>query len=148
MKEKIEFIEKAVENFVLHTLELDSKRVDQARIEEVYVTEIEIRDCEQAYAFSLCMGEAMLDILAQKLLMEEAPDEEMRIDLLNESANLIVGNAKVIWEETASATLELSTPKYQGYFEKNLSKDFDKNLFFQAGDTTIMIGMQIHSMAL
>ncbi len=75
MTDTINYIDTAVENFFLHTLEIDSKRVGQEVLENIYTTEIKIADVECEYDFVLCMREPLLNILAQKLLFEESPDQ-------------------------------------------------------------------------
>ena len=136
------YTDKAVENFFQNTLELSCQSEQKEELSELYTTQITINHEGKEHQFFIGMGEKMLKVLAQHLLFEDEPDQETMIDLLNESANLIVGNAKLIWEEyDASASLKLTTPEYQGYFEENLSKEFDEKLFFNAGSESIMIGI-------
>ena len=137
------YIDTAVENFFLHTLEIACQTLSQEAFENIYTTQIKITNLEREYDFFLCMREPLLQILSQKLLLEDNPCQDTLIDLLNESANLIVGHAKVLWEEAEGAELSLTTPEYQGYFEKSFSKEFDKKMFFEAGDEPIMIGIEM-----
>jgi len=137
------YIDTAVENFFLHTLEIACQALSQEAVENIYTTQIKITNLDREYDFFLCMREPLLQILSQKLLLEDNPCQDTLIDLLNESANLIVGNAKVLWEEAEGAELSLATPEYQGYFEKSFSKEFDKKMFFKAGDEPIMIGIEM-----
>jgi len=141
----IEYIEKAVENFFVSTLEVACDDASQGSIEDIYTTKIQITNFDKVYHFYLCMGEPILKKLANQLLFEENPSQDEIIDLVNESANLIVGNVKVLWEESEGAELTLTTPEYQGFFEKNLSKEFDKKMFFQASDEPIMIGLDMQT---
>ena len=136
------YTDKAVENFFQNTLELPCQNEQREQLSEIYTTQITINHEGKEYQFFICMGEKMLKTLSQHLLFEDNPDQETLIDLLNESANLIIGNAKVLWEESdAGVNLKLTTPEYQGYFEQNLSKEFDKKLFFNADSESIMIGI-------
>ncbi len=145
MVNTVEYIDKAVDNFFENTLEVACQTLSSESVEDIYTTEIKITHLDREYEFFLCMGEPLLKILSQKLLYEENPCQDTLIDLLNESANLIVGNAKVLWEEAEGAELMLTTPEYQGFFEKSFSKEFDKKMFFEAGDEPIMIGIQMHT---
>ncbi len=143
MVEIVQFTTLAVENFFENTLETRSEALSCDALENIYTTMIDISSEGAGYSFFICMDEALLKRLAMHLLYEENPDQEMLIDLLNESANLIVGNAKVLWEEAhTSQKLRLTTPQYQGFFEKNFSKRFDEKLFFKADNNTIMIGVE------
>ncbi len=145
MNNTIEYIDSAVENFFLNTLEVACHGVSCESVEDIYTTEIQITHLDRKYEFFLCMGEPLLKVLSEKLLYEENPSQDTLIDLLNESANLIIGNAKVLWEEAEGAELMLTTPEYQGYFEKSFSKEFDKKMFFKASMEPIMIGIQMHT---
>ncbi len=140
----VEYIDKAVENFFENTLEVKCKAYENEQLEDIYTTMITISKKDKAYSFFLCMGEPMLKRLSSHLLFEDNPDQDTIIDLLNESANLIIGNAKVLWEEEEHAVnLQLTTPEYQGFFEKNFSKEFEKKLFFEADSDAIMIGIEM-----
>ena len=145
MENKVSYIDKAVENFFENTLEVACQTLSSEGVDDIYTTQIKITHLDREYDFYLCMRESMLLILSQKLLFEDNPDQDTLIDLLNESANLIIGNAKVLWEEAEGAELILTTPEYQGFFEKSFSKELDKKLFFSASDEPIMIGIQTHT---
>ena len=139
----IGYIEKAVEHFFVNTLEVGCQEVHQESVEDIYTTKIKITNFDKEYCFFLCMGEPILKKLASHLLFEEEPSKDTIIDLVNESANLIVGNAKVLWEEAEGAELTLTTPEYQGFFEKSFSREFDKKMFFQTDNQPIMIGIEM-----
>jgi CheY-specific phosphatase CheX len=142
MAKVVEYTDRAVENFFENTLEISCRVEEKERLSDIYTTQIGISHNDEAYYFFIGMGENMLKILSSKLLFEEEPDQETMIDLLNESANLIIGNAKVLWEESEEGVvLQLTTPEYQGYFEENLSKEFEKRRFFNADSESIMIGI-------
>jgi len=136
-------VDQAVENFFTSTLEISSKKRKSERLEDIYATLITIPQGDKEHRFYLCMGEAMLERLSSQLLCEDNPDQDTLIDLLNESANLIIGNAKVLWEASdPSVELKLTTPEYQGFFEKSFSKEFDETCFFEANNESIMIGIE------
>jgi hypothetical protein len=142
MGKLVEYTDRAVENFFENTLEIPCTVEEKERVSDIYTTQIGINYNEEAYYFFIGMGEKMLKTLSSKLLFEDEPDQDTMIDLLNESANLIIGNAKVLWEESEEGVeLQLTTPQYQGYFEKNLSKEFEKKRFFNADSESIMIGI-------
>lgn len=142
MIETVGYINGAVENFFLSTLEVSCQEHSQKTVEDVYTTKIKIYHLDAEYQFYICMGEPILRELSNQLLGEESPCQDTIIDLINESANLIVGNVKVLWEEAEGAELQLTTPEYQGFFEKSFSKEFDERLFFEASDESIMIGIE------
>ena len=142
MDKLVRYTDKAVENFFENTLERTCKMEEKKDLHEIYTTQIGINHAGVEHQFFLGMGENILKILSSHLLYEDYPDQETLIDLLNESANLIIGNAKVLWEESENGVeLQLTTPEYQGYFEQNLSKEFDKQLFFNTNNESIMIGI-------
>ncbi len=142
-----DFTISATENFFLHTLQMQAKVEARDSAEEIYTTLITLCSEDVEYHFFLCMHESMLQKMAAELLFEDNPDQDTMIDLLNESANLIIGNAKVLWEESEpKIELKLTTPQYQGYFEKNFSKEFDQRIFLKAEDEAVMIGIKAQKM--
>ena len=133
----------SVKNFFKNTLELDSTESDTKEIEDIYTTMISLHHEENRYNFYISLQAPLLHLFAMQLLMEENPDQDTLIDILNENANLIIGTAKVLWEEDEHLVpLTLGTPEYQGFFEKNFSKEFDEKLYFQAAGDVIMIGVE------
>ena len=133
----------SVKNFFKNTLELDSTESDTKEIENIYITMISLHHAEYRYNFYISLQAPLLHLCAMQLLMEENPDQDTLIDLLNENANLIIGTAKVAWEEDEHLVpLKLGTPEYQGFFENNFSKEFDEKLYFQAAGDVIMIGVE------
>jgi CheY-specific phosphatase CheX len=137
------FIEDAVKNFFHETLSVRCEIYGKFPPLKVYSAIIALSDESQTYHFSLCMNDATVKLVSNILLYEDQPDEEVKMDLICECANLIVGSAKVAIEEASDGKLlQLSPPEYQGYFEEEFTKVFDDKLYFKVQDELIMIGIE------
>ena len=137
------FITESVKQFFHETLSIRCEKYEKFPAINIYTALITLSDSEKKYTFSLCMKEETLNLISSILLYEDVPDEETKVDLVCECANLIVGAAKVAIEESRdNQLLQLSPPEYQGYFEEGFSKDFEDKLYFKVKDELIMIGIE------
>lgn len=64
----------------------------------------------------------LLTLLAQNLLFEDNPDAATLQDMAKELANLIVGKAKVLSQESGQ-TASISTPLFCGQISQDMAQD-------------------------
>jgi len=93
------YIEQATKQFFHETLAVRCEKYDKFPLLGIYSALITISEIDKKHHFSLCMSEETLLLVSEILLCEENPDEETKVDLISECANLIVGAAKVAIEE-------------------------------------------------
>ncbi len=137
------YIENSVVNFFHETLSVRCEKYTKFPPLQVYTAKIELGDGTKTHSFSLCMKEETVQLISEALLFEDNPDQEVKMDLVCECANLIIGSAKVaIEEDHEGGLLQLTPPEYQGYFEEEFSKVFDEKYYFLVKGEPIMIGME------
>ncbi len=137
-----EIIQKAAENFFVSTLGLGFSVQDETIVSGVYVSKISLINEGKKHLFYLCLDEALLLEISNVMFMDENPSQDTLIDLSNESANLIVGNAKILLSSGDLETIKLGTPEYQGYWEYEYAKTFDERYFFDVENHTVFIGLE------
>ena len=69
----------------------------------------------------------LLTLLAQNLLFEDNPDAATLQDMTKELANLIVGKAKVLSQESGQ-TASISTPLFCGQISQDIAQDAAQNI--------------------
>jgi len=142
-----DYINTAVKNFFQEILSVRCEAYSAFPPTAVYTATISLEDSQTKHHFTLCMREETLRMVSNTLLHEEDPEEEIKMDLICECANLIVGSAKVAIEDaTEQSDWQLSVPEYQGYFDEEFSKSFDDIAYFKVQDTFIMIGSEEESL--
>ncbi len=137
-----EIIQKAAENFFVSTLGFTCSVQSESVVSGVYVSKISLINNGIKYLFYLCMDEALLLEVSKVMFMDETPSQDTLIDLANESANLIVGNAKILLSSGDLETIALGTPEYQGYWEYEYSKTFEERYFFDVENYIVCIGLE------
>ena len=138
-----EHVKNSVQNFFHETLSVRCENYEKFPVLKVYCARITLSFEKERYHYTLSMRDETLQMISQVLLYEDNPDEDIKIDLICECANLIIGSAKVAIEEAnGGILLQLSPPEYQGYFEGEFSKDFDEKLYFKVKDSFFRIGIE------
>jgi len=135
------FIIQAVDNFFRDNLNFDTTVEDSIELRSSYVSKISLGYEDKDEVFYLILDSDLSKEIASTMLFDEEPDDETIKDLVNETANLIIGNLKmIICEAKGIADIELSTPKYLGYFECELKKEFMNSYGFLVNNHPLMIG--------
>ena len=125
-------IQAASENFCIHQIRAEHNVNDGVSKKRTLIAYIDI-DTQGAkrHRVYIASDEAFMQRVSTLFLEEEESDEETLIDMTLETANLIIGSAKVIAEEDNENPYTINTP----HFEKLGIFDFD---FDQA--KTIVVG--------
>ena len=113
----------ASENFCIHQIRLPHEihdKVSQMSTIIAYI-DIQMMNEEKSHRVYISPTKGFAQRISTLLLEEDESDEETLIDMTLETANLIVGSAKVIAEEANTNPYNISTP----HFEKMDSFDFE-----------------------
>ncbi len=116
----INYIETAAENFSSHQLETSFEKTDEIINVRTFIAYIDVvmSDNTNKRVYLACEKNLLKEI-ANLFLGEETDDEETLIDFALESANMIIGSAKVIAEEENIEPFSIKTPIFEkiGYFD-------------------------------
>ena len=118
----LETIKQAAENFCTHQIQESCKSENEISKKRTLIAYIDIETTEQKlYRVYLAAEKAFVQKVAKLFLEEDESDDETLQDMTLETANLIIGSAKVLAEENGSDAFTIQTPK----FEKEGVFDFD-----------------------
>jgi len=131
----------ASENFCIHQIRQEYKIDDNLPKKRTLIAFIDITTTDGAkYRVYIASDEAFMQRVSLLFLEEDESDEETLIDMTLETANLIIGSAKVIAEESDSNPYTISTPHFEkiGLFDFEI--DDAKTLI--VGDDTLSIAIK------
>jgi len=118
----LDSIKEAAENFCIHQIQKPHKLQDGATQKRTLIAYIDIiSEDGKKYRAYIASDTAFMQRVSKLFLEEEESDEETLKDMTLETANLIIGSAKVIAEELGLNQYTIGTPK----FEKIGAFDFD-----------------------
>ena len=118
----LQTITQASENFCIHQIRVPHVVLDEIPKTRTLIAYIDIDTHNgQKYRVYIASDSNFMQRVSMLFLEEEESDEETLIDMTLETANLIVGSAKVIAEEAGVNTYTINTP----HFEKFDIFDFD-----------------------
>lgn len=136
-------IVKAAENFFDHQIglpfELSDVRCDMRTVIASIDVDSAVSTSHRVY---VACNDAMLTLITDLFLGEDAHDEQTLTDMALETTNLIVGSAKVLAEELEEPVFSIHTPFFvkQGTFD--LECDMFKTLTIDGRQMTIGIKEQ------
>jgi len=112
----------ATENFCVHQIRVPHTISDEIPKDRTLIAYIDIEMQEEAKSHRVYLGACpnFAQRISTLFLEEDESDEETLRDMMLETANLIVGSAKVISEESTNPFI-IKTP----HFEKIDTFDFD-----------------------
>jgi len=115
-------IKEAAENFCIHQIRQPHELKDGSTQKRTLIAYIDIdtRDNKKHRVY-IASDTDFMQRVSKLFLEEDKSDEETLKDMTLETANLIIGSAKVIAEETSKNPYTIGTPK----FEKVGAFDFD-----------------------
>ena len=116
----IKTIETAAKNFCTHQLRMECQNQEKYDEVRTFIAYIDIiSNNSDKYRVFIAANEAFIQSVATLFLEEEQSDEETLQDMTLETANLIVGSAKVLAEESQNP-YDIGTPSFEGItaFEK------------------------------
>lgn len=112
----------ATENFCIHQIRENHEIKDEISQKRTLIAYIDIdTQAGQKHRVYVASDVSFIQRVAKIFLEEDDSDEETLIDMTLETANLIIGSAKVIAEEENKNPYSIKTP----YFEKIGEFDFE-----------------------
>jgi len=119
----IKSIENAAKNFCTHQLGMECEKRENYDNGEKFIAYIDIivSNCDK-YRVFIAANEAFIQSVATLFLEEEKSDRETLQDMTLETANLIIGSAKVIAAESENP-YEIGTPSFEGITAFDINYD-------------------------
>jgi hypothetical protein len=119
----INSIEAAAKNFCTHQLGTECKKIEKNEAMRTFIAYIDITvsDKEQ-YRVFIAANEEFIQSVATLFLEEEKSDEETLKDMTLETANLIIGSAKVLAQESENP-YDIGTPHFENVAAFNIAHD-------------------------
>ena len=103
----------ATQNFCTHQIIQESKLSNEQTKEKTLIAYIDIKtQSESTYRVYISSDFGFMQRVSQLFLEEDESDEETLIDMTLETANLIIGSAKVIAEELNENPYTIETPHF------------------------------------
>jgi len=119
----IKTIETAAKNFCTHQLSMECHNQEKYDGVRTFIAYIDIvANKSDKYRVFIAANEAFIQSVATLFLEEEQSDEETLRDMTLETANLIVGSAKVLAEESENP-YDIGTPSFEGVTAFNIEYD-------------------------
>jgi len=133
-------IEKATENFCIHQIREDHVINDGTSKKRTLIAYIDI-DAEDGtqHRVYIASDEAFMQRVSLLFLEEEKSDEETLKDMTLETANLIIGSAKVIAEELNDNPYTINTPHFEKIGTFDFAVDSAKTIVVGEDEITIAI---------
>jgi len=133
-------IQQAAENFCIHQIRVDHKVNDNVSKKRTLIAYIDIKTQEDKnYRVYIASDKAFMQRVSYLFLEEEESDEETLIDMTLETANLIIGSAKVLSEEQSHNSYTIATPYFEKIGEFDFTVDEVKTLIVEEDELTIAI---------
>jgi len=133
-------IQKAAENFCIHQIRVEHKINDGASKKRTLIAYIDIDTQDnKKFRVYIASDEAFMQRVAFLFLEEEKSDEETLIDMTLETANLIIGSAKVLAEEENTNPYTIATPYFEKISEFDFQVDDVKTIVIENDEFTIAI---------
>lgn len=136
----LETIEEASINFCIHQIQEPHTIEDgltQKRTLIAYI-DIDAQD-SQKYRVYIASDQGFMQRVSKLFLEEDESDEETLVDMTLETANLIIGSAKVIAEEANKNTYTIGTPYFEKFDVFDLAYDEAKTLKVEDDSISIAI---------
>ena len=131
----------ASENFCIHQIRAPHVLSDAITKTRTLIAYIDIdTQSGQKHRVYIASDSKFMQRVSKLFLEEDESDEETLIDMTLETANLIIGSAKVIAEEANENTYTIGTP----HFEKFDIFDFeyDQAKLLQIEDDTLIVAIK------
>ncbi|QOP41413.1 chemotaxis protein CheX [Sulfurimonas marina] len=134
-------IEEAAVNFCIHQIREDhgvKEGITKKRTLIAYI-DLDAQDGKKYRAY-IASDSGFMQRVSKLFLEEDESDEETLTDMTLETANLIIGSAKVIAEEKSQNPYTINTPYFEKIGEFDLEYDDAKTI--QVGDDEITIALK------
>jgi len=134
-------IVKASENFCIHQIGLSCTVTNKTTKMRTLIAYIDIQNSEEkSFRVYVAAQEAFVQKISKIFLEEDESDEETLIDMILETANLIIGSAKVIAEDENKNPYTIGTPHFQGISDFEI--DCDKAITLEVQNDKMIIGIK------
>ena len=134
-------IEKATENFCIHQIREKHTLREGTSQKKTLIAYIDIDGADASkHRVYIASDFACMQRVSLLFLEEDESDEETLIDMTLETANLIIGSAKVIAEEEDKNPYTIGTPSFVKVGEFDLEYDHAKTIV--VGEDEITIAMK------
>jgi len=133
-------IQKATENFCIHQIR-ETHTITQGFSKKrtlIAYIDIDVAD-GTSHRVYIASDEAFMQRVSYLFLEEEESDEETLMDMTLETANLIIGSAKVIAEELADNPYTIGTPHFVKLGLFDLEHDSAQTISINDDEITIAI---------
>ena len=131
----------ASENFCIHQIRVPHSVSDGTNEKRTLIAYIDIQTKDSSiYRVYIASDFGFMQRVAKLFLEEDESDEETLVDMTLETANLIVGSAKVIAEELGTNPYTIGTPNYIKTDKFDL--DFDDIKTIKVEDDEMIIAIK------
>ncbi|MEA2073165.1 MAG: chemotaxis protein CheX [Campylobacterota bacterium] len=136
----LQTIQTASENFCIHQIRAEHTVIDGVSKKRTFIAYIDIdANDTKKYRVYIASDEAFMQRVSMLFLEEDESDEETLIDMTLETANLIIGSAKVIAEAENENTYTINTPFFEKLGEFDFEYDSAKTITVDEDELTIAI---------
>lgn len=135
----LSYIEEAAQNFCLHQLGEHSEITEGISTKRTLIAYIDINSsAAKRYRAYIASDYPFMQKVSKLFLEEEQSDEQTLIDMTLETANLIVGSAKVLAEQQQN-TFDIQTPFFEKIDQFDCVYDVAKTIQVDGGELTIAL---------
>ncbi len=136
----LETISEALENFCIHQIRVQHTLMDGVSKNESLITYIDIEtEVGSKHRVYISADKKFIQRVTKIFLEEDDSDLETLIDMSLETANLVVGSAKVIAEDLNENPYNISTPHFVKVGQFDFDFDEIKLLKIEDDEVTIAI---------
>ena len=133
-------IEQATENFCKHQIRIEHTISNGVSTKSTFIAYIDIdTQSGEKHRVYIASDKAFMQRIATLFLEEVQSDEETLIDMTLETANLLIGSAKVISEEQNTNPYTINTPHFEKFGEFDFDYDTAKVITIENDELTIAI---------
>ncbi|NPA59820.1 MAG: chemotaxis protein CheX [Epsilonproteobacteria bacterium] len=134
-------IVKASQNFCIHQIRLPYTTKEEVLEEKMFITYIDIESMDKkTFRVYVATQQNFTQRVSKIFLEEDESDEETLIDMALETANLIVGSAKVIAQEEGKNPYNIATPHFQGISSFDVT--YDEIIVFEIENDHMIIAIK------
>jgi len=136
----LDTIKEAAENFCIHQIQEPHTLRDGATDKKTLITYIDIdTNDHKKHRVYIASDKEFMQKVSKLFLEEDESDEETLKDMALETANLIIGSAKVIAEEINTNPYTIGTPKFEKIDTFSYPVDDAKTIEIGDNELTIAI---------
>ncbi len=137
----LDTIKEAAENFCIHQIRQPHELKDGSTDKRTLIAYIDIDTQDnKKHRVYIASDKEFMQRVSKLFLEEDESDDETLKDMTLETANLIIGSAKVIAEETSDTPYIIGTPQFEkiGAFDF----DIDESKTIKIGDDELTVAIK------